>query len=236
MVLRFFVLPVFLLSLFPSQVEAAIYRYSFDIVSSNFWFEDFFKWDSEVEPGFVPIESEEYGDYIRKYHPLGHAYDKTGRIVFDAKGARHGELTSSYDESESPISCVSGFLCLADLLGTVSILDGFGFPGVLSITTSSNFPFRLTLLYPNAGNFQTVSMSGYDKNVYTSVDNSCATPEYPNCIIDIYGAEATFNLGNFSRVRIDAAPTPVPLPTSAWLLGLGVFAIGLTWRRRPYAA
>lgn len=227
---RFFVLPVFLFS-FSSQIEAAIYRYSFDIASSNFWFEDFSKRDSEVGSGPVATKPGEYEFYIQKYHPLGHAYDKTGRIVFDAKGARPGELTSSYDESESPISCVAGFLCLADLLGTVSILDSFGFPGVLSITTSSDFPFELTLLYPHAGNAQAVSLSGYDKNVYTSVDNSCATPEYPNCIIDIYGAEATFNIKNFSRVQIDAAPTPAPLPASAWLLGLGVFAIGLTRRR-----
>jgi hypothetical protein len=211
------VVAVLFLGISTLQAGAATYRYSFDIVDSEIGYFDEIKHDGSNYPydNLLPWYLGERESYIRTYHSIGHLYGVTGRVVMDIKGPR----STPYDRSEDPVSCVSGDFCLpwGDSVWVNDLFVSFG------------NGFYMTFENPELGLETSLRFGGGPH----SLQFSCVSPQYPNCQIEFWLETGSFTIANFSRTQINAAPpAPVPLPATAWLLGLGLFALGMKARRR----
>lgn len=192
-----------------APAQSSTYRYSFDVTASDIGFVELSKVSSLLED--LPVTLEERNAIIDEFHPLGSLRGKTGPVVFDLH-LPSGLPTDPNEEIPvtKPLKCVSGFLCLADWVGTLSI-SGLG---NLSGLTPEGNPFSLSetsIVYDfNGKDGRTISEKSH--------------------FLNLSGAQARFDLANFSRTEL----IPVPLPAGIFLLGGGLvlFAIGGRRQRR----
>ena len=214
-----------LFGLFSTQTQAATYRYSFDVVQSDISFIDLLKYETTFVPGggdapfyrreqvvWNPGEREYY---LRKLHPLGEIYEMAGPVVLDIDipGLPTGDPSAA--AQSSAISCVSGFLCLLKPFSS-----SFGTP-FSEFWSLGNSKFPLSVFHRVSDT--EVKMYGHN---FSSGTTSCHFE--PDCLVETWSPYANLDLANLTITEI----APVPLPATAWLLGLGILALGVRGRLR----
>ena len=200
---------------FSAPAQSATYRYSFDVVASNFSFIDFLKLEQGDPTGVISWQPGEYEYYMRKYHPLGSVYELGGKVVMDLHASDSDDPWPS--GTTGSVSCVSGFLCLLDPVSFFMEIYSDFTSTRLSTSVGSIIAYSLNETY------------GFDMLDFGDPLSSGTYPcdFEPNCVVDYWAASAYFTLANSSRVEI----TPVPLPAGAPLLAMGLMALGIGARR-----
>lgn len=226
---RLFIFIGIVFGLFSSHAEAKTIRYEFDVVESHIGFLDLLKYSpylvsypdgsTHVPQTVAPWQLGEREYYIRKYHPLAIIYGLGGKVVLDlnilTESATHGSGSQT-----GSISCVSGFLCLLEP-SSFNVLTNNDL--TLTFTTLATRQYG-TLFFEIHGNLiewyplALPHMSGFVPCDFE-----------PNCYIDYFREHAYFSIENLKRTEV----VPTPLPATAWLLVLALFALGLNERRRP---
>ena len=207
---------VSLLSSFIStQVEAKTIRYEFDVLRSSIGYNWLFKVLPDSDGS---VSGPEYAGFTAKYHPLGAALGKTGPVVLEAAV----NYSSHYPNGR--LSCVSGFLCAVT---------------AFSYSLEVNFPYLSSSVLSGFSAWP----GGYEWSLHIDPSGQGALSFFDDG--GIYGcgnwngstycwgaALASFTLSNLTITEI----APVPLPATAWLLGLGILAVSLKTRRHARAA
>lgn len=217
MMLRFFVLPGLLFGFISTQAEAKTIRYEFDVVNSVIDYNQLYK--SDVSGGDNTVSAAEYEAFTARFHDLGMVQGQTGTVVLEATpDIIHPEPNNF----TGYLSCVSGFLC-----SVADIFNPADKPPVRVF--SSGFSFG-----PCCGGFRHEwSLDGAQGTLHFKDDGDfLGSGVLDDIRYSWWMPQARFTLGNLSVSVLDAAPTPVPLPATAWFLGLGLAALGMQARRR----
>lgn len=215
---RLFLLFGFAFGLLSTHADARTFRYEFDVVDSVIDFGQLIQesYDpSDPNPTGPPADTDigpaEYAAFVAARHPFRQYVGQAGSIVFELDSApgRAGRL-----------NCTSGFLC-----PTFPAYDLLGYDPDASFEFTAGFSsgdmWTMALTSPGTGTF-----SGFDD------DRVFENAQWNGGHYFWINPRASFTFANLIVTEIPGAPLPVPLPATAWLLGLGILGLGVNARRR----